>query len=268
MATQEPNNNNNNNNNNNSTDSYTNNYFYTINNYMTLMNNSIYYLNRSNEIISNMQYNLDYYYYNNVNVDRNYIPLDNDRRRRRLFQQYTGEENHNDTGETEQILDVETSEETREETSEEITEETREEIEERLNNMYTEFSRENLINAISSNIIKVKYGDICNPVDSICTITQEEFEPDDDVGFINNCGHIFNYDSLLTWLIRHQTCPNCRYSVLSNTNLIRYTDTDSNERLYLTNSQFRRHVIGRVLGNFFNNENVDNSRNTLSINYI
>ena len=134
--------------------------------------------------------------------------------------------------------------------------------------MYREFSRENLINAISSNIIKVKYRDISNPSDTVCAITQEEFEPDDDVGLINNCGHIFNYDSLLNWLIRHQTCPNCRYSVLSNTNLIRYTNTDSDERLYLTNSQFRRHVIRRVLSNFFYNENVDNSRNTLSINYI
>ena len=98
----------------------------------------------------------------------------------------------------------------------------------------------------------------------MCAITQEEFEPDDDVGIIDNCGHIFKYDSLLNWLIRHQSCPNCRHSVLTDTNLIRYTDTETNERLYLTNSQFRRHVLRRVFGNFLNN-NQDGSSNVLSV---
>ena len=101
----------------------------------------------------------------------------------------------------------------------------------------------------------------------MCAITQEEFEPDDDVGIIDNCGHIFKYDSLLNWLIRHQSCPNCRHSFLTDTNLIRYTDTETNERLYLTNSQFRRHVLRRVFGNFLN-RNSDSSRNVLSVSFI
>ena len=145
-------------------------------------------------------------------------------------------------------------------------EETSEEREERINNHYRELSRQNLINAIATNITKLKFRNLPNPTHTMCAITQEEFEQDDDVGIIDNCGHIFKYDSLLNWLIRHQSCPNCRHSVLTDTNLIRYTNTETNERLYLTNSQFRRYVFRCVFGNFLN-RNSDGSSNVLSVSF-
>jgi hypothetical protein len=244
-----------------------NNYFNTINNYISTVNNSINYFNRSNEIISNMYTNLDYYYYwNNYNRNynnRNYIPLENNRRRRVYNEEMNVENNNQHVHHAEPRVENEEEDNNQ---NEETNEETTEEREERINNHYRELSRQNLINAIATNITKLKYRDLPNPIDNMCAITQEEFEPDDDVGIIDNCGHIFKYDSLLNWLIRHQTCPNCRHSVLTDTNLIRYTDTETNERLYLTNSQFRRHVLRRVFGNFLNN-NQDGSSNVLSVSF-
>lgn len=249
-----------------SQDANMNNYFNTINNYISTVNNSINYFNRSNEIISNMYTNLDYYYYwNNYNRNynnRNYVPLENNRRRRVYNEEMNVENNNQHVHHAEPRVENEEDNNQNEETNEE----TNEEREERINNHYRELSRQNLINAIATNITKLKYRDLPNPIDTMCAITQEEFEPDDDVGIIDNCGHIFKYDSLLNWLIRHLSCPNCRHSVLTDTNLIRYTDTETNERLYLTNSQFRRHVLRRVFGNFLNN-NQDGSSNVLSVSF-
>ena len=245
-----------------SQDANMNNYFNTINNYISTVNNSINYFNRSNEIISNMYTNMDYYYYwNNYNCNynnRNYVPLENNRRRRVYNEEMNVENNNQHEHHAEPRVENEEDNNQNEETNEER--------EERINNHYRELSRQNLINAIATNITKLKYRDLPNPIDTMCAITQEEFEPDDDVGIIDNCGHIFKYDSLLNWLIRHQTCPNCRHSVLTDTNLIRYTDTETNERLYLTNSQFRRHVLRQVFGNFLNN-NQDGSSNVLSVSF-
>lgn len=249
-----------------------NNYFNTINNYISVVNNSITYLNHSNEIISNMYNNLDYYYYysNNHNTfnntynnnNQNYVPIENNRRRRVYNQEMNVENNNQEVNHTEENNEQVNNSETGVEN-----EETDEESHERINNYYRELSRENLINAIARSITKLKYRALENPIDTICAITQEEFEPDDDVAIINNCGHIFKYDSLLNWLINHHTCPNCRHSILTDSNLIRYTDSGTNERLYLTNTQFRRHILRRLFGNFFNN-NSNGSRNTLSVSFI
>ena len=242
-----------------------NNYFNTINNYINTLNNSINYFNHSNTIISNMYNNLDYYYYYNWNNynnynNRNYVPLENNRRRRVHNEEINVENNNEDVNHTEPRVENEEQEENNQ------NEETNEEREERINNHYRELSRQNLINAIATNITKLKFRDLPNPTDNMCAITQEDFEPDDDVGIIDNCGHIFKYDSLLNWLISHQSCPICRHSVLTDTNLIRYTDTETNERLYLTNSQFRRHLLRRLFGNFLN-RNSDGSSNVLSLSF-
>jgi hypothetical protein len=248
-----------------SQDANMNNYFNTINNYISTVNNSINYLNNSTEIISSMYTNLDYYYYwNNYNRNynyRNYVSLENNRRRR-VYNEEINVENNNQN-----VEHAEPRVENEEEQDNNENEETNEEREERINNHYRELSRQNLINAIAINITKLKYRDVPNPIDTMCAITQEDFEPDDDVGIIDNCGHIFKYDSLLNWLIRHQTCPNCRHSVLTDSNLIRYIDRETNEGLYLTNSQFRRHVLRRLFGNFLN-RNSNGSSNVLSISVI
>ena len=258
------------------------NYYYmnTINNYINTVNNSINYLNRSNVIISNMYNNLNYYYYwnywnntinnnynnsnnsNNNNNSNNYISLENNRRRR-LNPQLNTPENNSEEAEN-NSEQAENNNEEVENNNEEA--ENNNEEEERVNNYYRELSRQNLTNAIVRNIRKLKYRDLSNPIDTVCAITLEEFQPDDDIGLIEHCNHIFKYDSLLNWLIRHQTCPNCRHSILENANLIRYIDTELNERLYLTNRQFRRYLIRRILRIFRNNNSLG-SNNLLSVNF-
>jgi hypothetical protein len=92
----------------------------------------------------------------------------------------------------------------------------------------------NLSHVINRNITKIKYSDVFDPIDDVCAITQEEFEPDDIVGVFNNCNHIFNYNDVLNWLVIHQTCPCCRRNIMENSNLISYIG----EHLFLTVTQF------------------------------
>ena len=66
---------------------------------------------------------------------------------------------------------------------------------------------------INENVRKMRFGDIENPLNMICPITREEFNADDEVGIINHCNHIFNYDVLVSWLSRNFVCPLCRYDI-------------------------------------------------------
>ena len=232
-----------------------NNYFNTINNYIITLNNSINYLNRSNEIISNMYNNLDYYYYynwyNNVEQQNNFIPVQNNRRRR-IFQNNTSQSlqiplYHDSLENTEESQELQELQEAQESQESQESQDSQESQESQLsNNQFIELSRENLNNVIANNITRLKYSEISNPNDTVCAITQEEFQPNDDVGLINNCGHIFKYTPLLQWLRSHETCPNCRYCILTNSNLIRYRDSHLNQRFYLTSQQFRIHVLDRL----------------------
>ena len=51
---------------------------------------------------------------------------------------------------------------------------------------------------------------IVNPLNSECPITQDVFQPSDNVLMINSCRHIFKKTSLMSWLRRSRTCPCCR----------------------------------------------------------
>ena len=66
---------------------------------------------------------------------------------------------------------------------------------------------------IDENVRKMRFGDIENPINMICPITRDEFSADDEVGIINHCNHIFNYDVLVSWLSRNFVCPLCRYDI-------------------------------------------------------
>ena len=242
-----------------------NNYFSLINNYINTVNNSINCINRSNEIISNMTNNMNYFYnYNRYYNNRNYVPAQNNRRRRVNNEEINVENNNEDNNED--INYTEPLFENQEQEYNNQNEETNDEREEIINNHYRELSRQNLINAITNNIRKLKFRDLENPIDRMCAITQEDFEPDDDVGIINNCQHIFKFDSLLNWLLRHHSCPNCRYCILTDTNLIRYIDTEINETLYLTNLQFRRYAMRRLFRNLIN-RNYNGSSNQLMVSF-
>ena len=100
-----------------------------------------------------------------------------------------------------------------------------------------------------------KYSEISEPLNQSCAITQEDFTPDEEVAIFNECNHIFNFDALIPWLRTHQTCPNCRCSILTNSNLIRYgSSRNEDERLFLTHDQFRQYIANNILSSFLNND--------------
>ena len=53
----------------------------------------------------------------------------------------------------------------------------------------------------------------------LCPITQENFQPDDSVMRIDNCGHLFLEEPLTTYFLEFDhRCPICRYNISSNIN--------------------------------------------------
>jgi hypothetical protein len=60
----------------------------------------------------------------------------------------------------------------------------------------------------------VPFGTIANPLNNICSITHDVFEPTQQVARIRHCGHIFNSTSLEQWLRINNTCPTCRHNLL------------------------------------------------------
>ena len=99
-----------------------------------------------------------------------------------------------------------------------------------------------------------------------CPITQEVFEPINNVSRINHCGHVFNTDSLLEWF-RHDTrCPVCRYNLLRGTeNDISNNDISNND---MSNNDISRNTIINPFSSFFDtslNNTFDLSRNINNI---
>ena len=128
---------------------------------------------------------------------------------------------------------------------------------------YAALTRNNLINLIANNISKLKYGDIEEPINLTCAITQEEFSPDEDVAKINYCNHIFNYEQLISWLLDHQTCPICRYNILTNSNLIKYSDPANDQTYILNSNQFRNLFADSIINQLFiARENINNRNRT------
>ena len=62
----------------------------------------------------------------------------------------------------------------------------------------------------------VRFETIVNPINTVCSITQDAFEPTQRVARIRHCGHIFNADSLAHWLRMNNTCPTCRHNLLTS----------------------------------------------------
>lgn len=69
------------------------------------------------------------------------------------------------------------------------------------------------VSSIQHLITDSSYSDIINPLNSECPITHDTFLPSDQVLMINSCRHIFKKTSLVSWLIRNQTCPCCRTQI-------------------------------------------------------
>ena len=104
---------------------------------------------------------------------------------------------------------------------------------------FEKLSNTNVYAIIKTATEKVFYGNIENPNNDTCSITQEIFSIYDNVTRIKECNHIFNSNAIEKWLIRHQTCPNCRYNILSNTNIISYINPENNKQIFLYNNEFK-----------------------------
>ena len=58
-----------------------------------------------------------------------------------------------------------------------------------------------------------QFQNIESPLNNVCSITQDAFEPTQRVLRIRHCGHIFSPDSLMQWLRVNNTCPTCRHNL-------------------------------------------------------
>ena len=67
-------------------------------------------------------------------------------------------------------------------------------------------------------IKKTKYKDIYNPINDICPISQTNFKYNSDIIQINACKHIFFEKNILKWFEINNTCPICRYNIITNNN--------------------------------------------------
>uniref|UniRef100_A0A6C0KNR5 RING-type domain-containing protein n=1 Tax=viral metagenome TaxID=1070528 RepID=A0A6C0KNR5_9ZZZZ len=195
------------------------------NNYIHYLNNSVNYLNNSITYLNNVMY-MNNYYINNANASNaNVISNTN----------VASNTNVTSTNENNAHL---------------------------FNYDFDDFiklSNTNIYALIKSNTIDLYYGNIENPTNDSCAITHEKFSNCDDVTMIKECGHIFNSGAIKQWLIQHQTCPNCRHNILSNSNIISYSDPDNNNKtVFLYTNEFKFYLalhIERLLSNgLANNE--------------
>ena len=79
-----------------------------------------------------------------------------------------------------------------------------------------------------------------------CAICQEDFLENDYVTIINECGHIFKTHHIINWLKQHQTCPNCRYNILTNSNIIKYINSE-NMNFFLYNNEFKLFLVSSII---------------------
>ena len=120
------------------------------------------------------------------------------------------------------------------------------------------------ITGIDENINNITYSSIGCPLNNTCAISQDEFDTNEEVSVFNYCGHIFKKEPLNTWLMNHHTCPNCRFNILTNSNLIKYSNRSGSFKYFLSIDQFRHLLANNIMNRFFNNGTNNDSNNSMS----
>ena len=82
---------------------------------------------------------------------------------------------------------------------------------------------------IEASTRRVRYSDILSPKNRSCPIVMEDFNDNDMVTVIRQCGHIFNTDEINRWFTSNCRCPVCRYDIRN------FNSTASSE--YFNNGQ-------------------------------
>ena len=78
------------------------------------------------------------------------------------------------------------------------------------NNSRPNTPTQNQITRATNNTI---YSNIENPSNTICPISRDLFNDDDNITQIIPCGHIFSRNNLREWFTRNSGCPMCRYDI-------------------------------------------------------
>jgi hypothetical protein len=132
---------------------------------------------------------------------------------------------------------------------------------------YENLSNVNIKALVQICTAKINYCCIAVPLNDTCPITQEEFSTNEEVTIIKNCGHIFKNQAIKNWLTQHQTCPICRYNILTNSSIISYINPDNNKKLFLYSNEFRFYLALHIESLLVNrdgpeNEDSDSINNT------
>ena len=79
------------------------------------------------------------------------------------------------------------------------------------NNIQNDISNISNIDISNSHteITHTTFGELENTNETICPITQESFNSEDNVVLLE-CGHYFKKDGFLVWARRSRSCPSCR----------------------------------------------------------
>jgi hypothetical protein len=193
-----------------------------LTNYIRTVNSSIEYLNNASANIRYMQEHINYYYHAS-----NFQLLVNNNA---LFQA-SSVNNVNNENSVNNVNNENT------ENNENSVNNVNNENSELTYEYFQEVSLTNLKTIIKNNISECDFSTLCEPLNESCSITHEEFLPNTRVCIIKNCGHMFNPKAINEWLVNHQTCPNCRYNILTNSNIISYNDQDTNNKFFFNINQ-------------------------------
>jgi hypothetical protein len=100
------------------------------------------------------------------------------------------------------------------------------------------------------------YGEIDNPINETCPISQKDFSNNDIVLIINECKHIFEPNSIMKWFTRCSDCPLCRRSIIhadnNENNEENNEDTENNEDI--ENNESNYSIITRHLAYIISND--------------
>jgi hypothetical protein len=114
---------------------------------------------------------------------------------------------------------------------------------------------------LAERIETVVFGNIVNPINTLCSITHDVFESAQQVSRIRHCGHIFNSESLAHWLRLNNTCPTCRHNLLTDHPVSRQP-TNATTNANATNDRHIQIPLESEINiNTFYNELLRNSRN-------
>jgi hypothetical protein len=66
---------------------------------------------------------------------------------------------------------------------------------------------------ISQAVRELSFSDIENPINTQCPISLVDFQPEQRVSQIIQCGHVIETQNLNRWLRSHSSCPVCRLDI-------------------------------------------------------